>query len=252
MRNIFTIVRRELKVYFFSPLAYVILAGFSAIMGWMFYALLTRYVSQLQQYTGLHMGKAMTLQEGLIRPLFGNMNLLLLFLVPFITMRLLSEERRNGTLVLLMTTPVSVIEIVLGKFFSALALVGVALAITLTYPAILMYLGHPDLGAILMNYLGTVLMVSCYAAVGIFFSAVTENQIVAGFLSLGTNLLFWLISWVDPTSKMGDICSYLSLITHYDRFGEGVLDLKDLVYLLSFVVVWLVFTHRVVESHRWK
>lgn len=254
MKNTWIIAKRDFKSYFTSPIAYIVIAGFMVIMGWMFFFNLSHFNMQNMQYQQFNMGKSISITEGIIRPLYGNMNVIFLFLVPFITMRLFAEERKMHTLELLMTSPVTLTEIVLGKFFSAFFLVSIMLALTIVYPVVLFLKGNPDLGPIATSYLGTLLLTSCYLALGTWFSAMTENQIVAGALTFATGLFFWLISWASQSAGpvLGDIIGYLSLIGHYNNFSMGLLNSTDVIFFLSFVFVGLFLTHRTLDSFRWR
>lgn len=254
MKNIWTIASRDFKSYFTSPIAYILIAGFLAIMGWMFFFNLSYFNMQNMQALQMNLGKGVSITDGIIRPLYGNMNVIFLFLVPFITMRLLAEERKNSTIQLLLTSPVTLSEIILGKFFSSFLLVLVMLGLTLTYPTVLFLFGNPDPGPILMSYLGTALLVGCYLAFGLLFSAMTENQIVAGALTFAFGLFFWLINWAAQSvgSTWGDILNYLSLINHYNNFSQGILNSTDIIFYLSFIGLGLFLTHRVLDSFRWR
>jgi ABC-2 type transport system permease protein len=254
MRNIWTIAKRDFKSYFASPIAYIVIAGFMGIMGWMFFFNLSHFNTQNIQYQQFQMGKGMSITEGIIRPLYGNMNVILLFLLPFVTMRLFAEEKKQHTIELLMTSPLTLWEIVLGKFLSSFLLVTVMLSLTLVYPIILGVTGNPDWGPILTSYIGTLLLASCYLAIGIFCSSTTENQIVAGALTFAAGLFFWLISWATQTAGpvWSDVFTYLSLISHYNNFGQGLISSSDVIFYASFVGLGLFFTHRVLDSFRWR
>jgi ABC-2 type transport system permease protein len=254
MRNVWTIARRDLRAYFTSPLAAIIIAGFLAIMGWMFFFNLSHFQLQNMQSQQFNMGRSVNITDGIIRPLYGNMNVIFLMIMPFITMRLLAEERKNHTIELLITSPTTLTQIILGKFLSALLLVAVMLAFTLVYPAVLFYTGNPDWGPIFTSYLGTLLLAGCYIAIGLFFSSMTENQIVAGSLTFAAGLFFWLISWASQNAGpvWSDVLTYLSLISHYNNFGQGMLNTPDVFYYLSFIATGLFLTHRVLDSYRWR
>jgi ABC-2 type transport system permease protein len=254
MKNIWTIARRDFRSYFMSPVAYLVIAGFTAIMGWMFYMSLAYFHQMSMQYQQFNMGKGASITDQIIRPVFGNMNVVFLLLVPFITMRLFAEERRNQTIQLLLTSPVTTLEIVLGKFLSAFLLVAVMVGTTLFYPIILALTGNPDFGPIFGSYLGTLLMASCVLVIGMVYSAMSENQIIAGALSFATGLFFWLISWAQSTAggTWGEIFGYLSLISHYNNFSMGVINTSDLTYYLSFIFFGIFMTHRVLDSYRWR
>lgn len=255
MKNVWIIARRDFRAYFNSPIAYIVISGFLVIMGWMFFYNLQHFFMQNMQYQQFNMGKGASITEGIVRPLYGNMNVIFLFLVPFITMRLFAEERKQHTIELLMTAPVNLTEIILGKFFSSFLLVFVMLALTFVYPAVLAVTGNPDWGPVLTSYLGTLLLASCYLSMGVLFSSMTENQIVAGALTFASGLFFWLIAWASQTAGpvWGDILNHLSLINHYmQSFGQGILNTSDIVYYLSFVGFMLFLTHRILDSFRWR
>jgi ABC-2 type transport system permease protein len=252
--QIWTIARRDFRAYFTSPIAYIVIAGFLGIMGWMFFFNLQHYSMQNLQYQQFNMGKGISITDGIVRPVFANMNVIFLFLVPFITMRLFAEERKVHTIELLLTSPVTLTEIILGKFLSSFLLVAIMLALTVVYPATLFATGDPDLGPILASYLGTALLASCYLSLGILFSSLTENQIVAGALTFAGGLFFWLVSWASQAAGpvLGDVLNHLSLISHYSGFSQGIIQLSDAFYYLSFIFVGLFLTHRVLDSFRWR
>ncbi len=252
--NIWTIARRDFRNYFTSPIAYIVIAGFLGIMGWMFFFNLSYFNYQNMQYNQMNAGKAASITDGIIRPLYGNMNVIFLFLVPFITMRLFAEERKLQTLPLLLTAPLTLTEIILGKFFSAFLLVCSMLGLTLVYPIVLIACGNPDIGPIFTSYVGTLLLASCYLSIGVLFSSMTENQIVAGALTFAAGMFFWLISWATQSAGpvWGEILQYLSLIGHFSNFSQGLLSSSDVVYYLSFIGIGLFITHRVLDSYRWR
>jgi ABC-2 type transport system permease protein len=254
MTNIWTIARRDFRAYFTSPIAYILIAGFLMIMGFFFFFTLNHYISASMQFRFGGGGKVPSLNEGVLRYVFGNMNVVLLFVIPFITMRLLAEEKKLHTIELLMTSPLSLTEIVLGKFLSAILLTSVMLGLTLVYPLILIIFGNPDLGPIISSYIGTFLLAGSYLAVGLMFSSMTENQIVAGVLTFITLLFFWVISWASQSAGpvMSDVLNYLSLIGHYNNFSQGLVSSADCVFYLSFIGLALYITHLVLDSFRWR
>jgi ABC-2 type transport system permease protein len=254
MGNIWTIARRDLRSQFYSPIAYIVLACFLLIMGWMFFQNLNYFASQNMQYQQFGGGKSPSITDGIIRPLFGNMNVIFLLLLPFVTMRSFAEEKKLHTIELLLTAPVTLTEIILGKFLAAFTFVVIMLAVTSVYPIVLVATGNPDLGPILTSYLGTLLMASCVLSIGIFFSATTENQIVAGALNFATILFFWIISWASQSAGpvWGEVLTYLSLIGHFNNFTQGILNTSDVAYYLSFAGIGLFLTHRVLDSYRWR
>lgn len=255
MTNIWTIARRDFRTYFTSPIAYIVIGVFLAIMGWMFFFNLSHFAMQNMQYSQMHMGHGQTITDGIVRPLYGNMNVIFLFLVPFITMRLFAEEKKQHTIELLLTSPVSLTEIILGKYLSSFLLLSLMLALTTIYPIVLQITGNPDWGPIFTAYLGMLLLCGCYLSMGILFSAMTENQIVAGALVWAAGLFLWLVSWGATSAGpvWSDLLNYISLINHYmSGFGQGILNTSDVLYYFSFIGFMLFLTHRVLDSYRWR
>ena len=244
--------------YFRSPIAYIVITVFAIIFGYFFVSILSLFVRQslmAAQYAEEY-GQAMhlNLNEMVIRPLLMNVSVVSLFLVPMITMRLFAEEKKTGTIELLMTSPVTDVEIILGKFLAALLLYGVMLALTFIYFLLLFRYGNPDWKPLAAGYLGLLLLGGCFMALGTLLSTVTRNQLVAGMLTFGLFLMLWVIDWVNDyaTGPIGQVASYLALTTHLENFAKGVLDLRDTVYYLSVIGLGLFLTVRSVESVRWR
>lgn len=255
--NIKTIAKKDFRSYFGSPLAYIVMASFLFILGFMFSAIFENFINTVQRFDGgnpMMGGKTPSMSDMVLRPLFGNMNVVLLFLVPFITMRLFAEERRNNTIELLFTAPVSWWDIVLGKFISAFSFVAVMLSITLVYPAVMSMGAKPDLAVLAMGYLGTLCMVGVYVSVGMWCSSMTDSQIVAGITTLLLILFMWIIKWgaLASTSVLSDILGYLSIVEHYEDFSRGVFNTKNLVFYFSATGIWLYMTHKSLESYSWR
>lgn len=246
----FLIARKDLRSYFSSPLAYIIVAIFMLLVGWMFVNLFSYYLMSSGQFSAMNMGQKPTLAENVIRPLFGNVNVILLFVAPFITMRLLAEERRDHTVELLLTAPLRPWTIVLGKFLAGTGMLAVMIGATFVYPLILQLVGRPDWGVILCAYLGLLLLSATYVSIGLFWSSRTENQVVAAVLTFGTLLFFWLISWASHRAGpvWSDVLNHLSLIGHYTNFAMGVIESSDIVYYLSFTGFGLFLTNLSVEA----
>jgi ABC-2 type transport system permease protein len=259
MSTTLAIAWREFRSYFLSPIAYVVLALFLLLTGYFFYASLADFVNQslaADQRAGMLGGAAapMNVNEWVVRPFFYNISVLTLFLVPMITMRLLCEEKRNGTIELLMTSPVTELEIAAGKFLAGYGLYLVMLAGTAIPLAILFLLGHPDPGPVLSGYLGLVLVGAGAIALGTLVSSLTENQIVAGFTGFALFLLLWIVNVAADltTGVTARVLSYLSIVRHFDDLSKGVVDLRDIVFYLSLVVFGLYATMRSLEALRWK
>ncbi|MEE9258940.1 MAG: ABC transporter permease subunit, partial [Nitrospinaceae bacterium] len=171
-----------------------------------------------------------------------------------ITMRSFAEERKLRTFPLLLSSPIHLREIVLGKFIACMAVVTIMILLSSYSTAFLLMLGDPEKGPILTGYAGILLMAGCYVSVGIFASSLTDSQIVAAVISFGFTLFMWIIGWASQAvgAGMGEVLKYLSLIDHLERFLKGILDSSDLVYYLSFIILGLFLTHRVLDSQRWR
>ena len=255
MNNILAIAHKELKSYFASPVAYVVI-GFSAILfGWFFINLLYYFDrTQMQAGSGFQGPQAINVNEIMISSLFLNVSVILLFTLPLITMRTYAEEKRSGTIELLLTSPLTDLQIVMGKFLGGLVLYGAMLAVTLVHMAILFAYGNPEWRPIATGYLGLILMGACFLSLGLFVSSLTRNQIIAGMVTFAVFLMFWVVNWIatfmGPTSQA--VLNYLSITEHLNDFARGVIDTKHLVYYLSFIAFSLFLTVRAVDSERWR
>jgi ABC-2 type transport system permease protein len=199
-------------------------------------------------------GMPMDLNEWIIRPVLMNVSVIGLFIIPMITMRVFAEEKRMGTMELLVTSPVRDIEIILGKWLGALLMYACILGISLLNILILFAYGKPDWKPLLVGYLGLLLQGGCLLAIGTFISTTTRNQIIAGVGAFAVSLLLWVLDWVTAfeTSTTSKVLSYLSVVQHFEPFSKGVLDTKDIVFYLSFIFFGLFLTARSLESLRWR
>ena len=254
MRNVIVIFKKELKSYFASPIAYLLLAIFAVIFGFFFYSATRFFILQGMQMQMMGRGMPMDVNEYVIRPLLTNASVIGLFLIPMITMRLYAEEKRAGTIELLMTSPVRDLEIVLGKWLAALVLYASILAVSGINIAVLYASGRPDLKPILVGFLGLLLQGGCLLAIGIFISTLTKNQIIAGGATFAVCLMLWVLDWVSAydQSAWAKVISYLSVVTHFEPFSKGVIDTKDIIFYLSMIFFGLFLTTRSVESLRWR
>lgn len=254
MRNVLVIFKKEMKSYFASPIAYLLLTIFAVIFGFFFYSATRFFVLQGMQMQMMGRGMPMDVNEYVIRPLLTNASVIGLFLIPMITMRLYAEEKRSGTIELLMTSPVRDLEIVLGKWLAALVLYAAILGISGINLGILFAFGRPDWKPILVGFLGLLLQGGCLLAIGIFISTLTRNQIIAGGATFAVCLMLWVLDWVSAydQSAWGKVVSYLSVVTHFEPFAKGVIDSKDVVFYLSMIFFGLFLTTRSVESLRWR
>lgn len=254
MRNVMVIFKKELKSYFASPIAYLLLAIFAVIFGFFFYTATRFFVLQGMQMQMMGRGMPMDVNEYVIRPLLTNASVIGLFLIPMITMRLYAEEKRSGTIELLMTSPVRDLEIVLGKWLAALVLYAAILGISAINIGILFAFGRPDWKPILVGFLGLLLQGGCLLALGTFISTMTRNQIIAGGATFAVCLMLWVLDWVSAydQSASGKVIAYLSVVTHFEPFSKGVIDSKDVIFYLSMIFLGLFLTARSVESLRWR
>jgi len=259
MRNIWTIARKELNSYFRSPIAYCVLAMFAFIFGYFYYQQLSMFILQsltAAQYAQMYGQEAppMNVNDMVIRPLQYTTGVLCLFLVPMITMRLFAEEKRSGTIELLMTSPVTDVQVIVGKFLAALMLYMAMLGITLLHFLVLFRYGYPDWKPMAAGYLGQFLLGCCFLSIGLLFSTFTRNQLIAGSMTFFTLLFLWVldISSQYSGSWWGELAHYVSLTPHIQNFSKGVIDLKDTVYYLSVIALGLFLSVRSVESVRWR
>jgi ABC-2 type transport system permease protein len=254
IRNVSAVAGKELRGYFASPVAWVMMGLFALIFGWFFLSYLTFFVRSSMQAAFGGGPPTMNVNMELIRPLLSNASVLVLFLLPMVTMRVYSEEKRSGTIELLLTSPLTDFEIIAGKFLGAVGLYLGLLAVTAVYIGLLFIYGDPEWRPLVAGYLGLLLLGGCFIAVGLFISSTTKNQMVAGAATFVVGLLFWIISWfadsAGPTTAQ--ILSYLSITEHFDDFGKGVIDTKHVVYYLSFISFGLFLTLKSVDSERWR
>ena len=255
MNNILAIAHKELKSYFSTPIAYVVIGFFALLFGYFFYAMLVIFNQQSAQFGGAE-GGAVDINQQLIRPLFLNASVILLFVLPLITMRTYSEEKRSGTIELLLTSPVTDVEIILGKFLGAMALYAAMLAITVIRMLVLFSYANPkpEWTVPVIGYIGLLLMGGCFISVGLLISSLTKNQIVSGMVTFAVFLLLWVINWIasftGPTTQ--SVLNYLSITDHFDDFTRGIVDTKHLIYYFSVMSFGLFLTARSVDTERWK
>jgi len=250
MNNVLAIARKELSSYFASPIAYVVVGFFALMFGFFFYSLLLYFDRQSLQAAG----QAVNVNEQFLRPVFLNATVIFLFVLPLVTMRTYSEEKRSGTIELLLTAPLTDLQIILGKFLGAMGLYAAMLAITLVHVGLLFVFGNPEWRPVVTTYLGLLLMGGCFISVGLLISSLTKNQIVAGMITFGVFLMLWVINWIasfmGPTTQQ--VLNYLSITDHLDDFTKGIIDTKHLVYYVSFITFGLFLTARSVDTERWR
>jgi len=255
MQNILAIWQREMKSYFASPIAYVVLTVFLFLSGFFFFSILSSVVQAIMMQSQFGQGSQAYDVPGIVtRALFQTTSVVLLFIVPMLSMGLFSEERKRGTIELLLTTPVGNLQALLGKYLASLTfLLILFVASAITISPLFIY-GQPDWKPILSGYLGMFLYGAALLAMGLFISTLTENQIVAVVITFGVSLVLWLIESLSG-STVGvakNVISYLSVIGHLEDFIKGVLDTSHVIYYVTFAFVGLFLTYRSLESMRWK
>lgn len=254
--NIFKIWKKEIKTYFYTPMAYVFLGAFSFVIGIMF-LLFLRAVDFYQKQQSMMGNEAITIDR-FSEAFYGNMNMLLLFVIPFFTMGLFTDEVKKNTLVLLLTSPVRHIELVLGKFLSGFTMVAIMLGLTLVFPVFLTLYAEggngPDPGVVFTTYLGLFLVGAFYVAVGLFWSSVSKSPLTAVMLTFATLFGFWLISFAAQSSSgtVQAILNQLAVVEQFNGLMKGVVEAKTLAFFLSGIGLSLFLTHRSVESYSWR
>ncbi len=244
---IFTIARAELRRMFLSPLAWIILAVVQIILAWMFLNHVEYFFLMQSQLLG--MGGEHGVTEAVAMQLFGNAAIVLLLVVPLISMRLVTEERRNKTLALLFSAPLSMTEIVLGKYLGLLSFLLIQIVLIALMPLSLLIGGGIDAGLFASGLLGLTLLIAGFAAVGLFMSTLTQHQTIAAVSTFGALLLFWLLDFTREGMNVG-VLAYLSLLNHYEPFLRGVFDTRDAVYHLLFISVFLALSVRRLDMDR--
>jgi ABC-2 type transport system permease protein len=238
MANVLTIFGKEFKSYFVSPIAYVFIMVYLVVTNFLF-------------FQGFFL-----INQADMRGYFGLLPWIFLFFVPAITMRTWAEEKKMKTLEVLLTWPIRDAELVVGKFLAAFAVLALALALSITIPITILFLGNPDVGAIVCSYFGALLMGAAYLAIGLWLSSITENQIVAFILGVVATFVLFIVgtpfvtmaapAWLVP------VLSYLGLGTHFDSISRGVIDSRDIIYYFSVIGFFLFLNVRSLESRKWE
>jgi ABC-2 type transport system permease protein len=255
--NILAIANRELRSYFVSPIAYAVISFFAFAFGFMFLVYVWGFLDQVEKMGANPMMGMQTpnVNQMLIRPLIMQLGVIWLFLLPMVTMRTYAEEKRSGTIELLLTTPLTDVQIILGKFLGALGLYAAMLAATLPAIAVLFAYGNPDWPPVVATYLGLLLFGASFIAFGLWISSMTQNQIVAGVATFMLLLLLLLVGWVrDFTTSpfVLQVISALSIYEHLDDFTKGIIDTRHIAYYVSVIVFGLFLTARSVDAERWR
>jgi ABC-2 type transport system permease protein len=256
LRNIGAIVEKEWRHYFGSPIAYVALFVWTMLFGGFFALTFERFLMYSVRGGMEGGGPKMSLNDWVIGAVLHNMAVVALFVTPMLTMRLFAEEKRQGTIELLSTAPITDLQIVLGKFLGALSVYVLMLLSSLPNFALLWHYATvaPEWKPVASGLLALLLLGGSFISLGLFLSTLTKNQVVAGSLTFGLGLGFWILGWMDePTAgTITKVVVYLGLLTHSEDLMKGVIDLKDVVYYLSFIGFGLFLAHQSVTSQRWR
>jgi ABC-2 type transport system permease protein len=240
MRTIITITKKELKSYFFSPIAYIYLVVYLMFMGVWFFFINNFFIQE----------------QATMRGYFGPLPIVFLFFIPAITMRLWAEEKRAGTIELLLTLPIKDHEVVLAKWLASFLFLSLSILLSATIPFSIKVFagGNLDLGVIVASYLGAILMGGAYLAIGLFISFLTENQIIAFILSVVSIFALWVVGEVIMILPVAaaPVAEFLGLGNHYESIGRGVLDSRDLIYYASVIGFFLYLNVQFIAARRWR
>jgi len=250
MSSVLLICQKELKSYFASPIAYLLMAFFGLIFGFGIYTATRDFMRFSFQAQMQGQSVPINLNQQIIQPLLGFASTISLFLTPMITMRLFAEEKKTGTIELLLTSPVTDLQVILGKWLGAMLLYVCILAMSMINLALLFAWGKPDIRPVLVAFLGLLLQGGCLLAIGEFVSILTSNQIIAGGVTFFVCLMLWLLNWFTSfdSGTTASIVNYLSIVTHFDNFSKGVIETKDVIFYLSMIFFALFITSRAMES----
>ena len=255
MKNIYPIFKKEVSSYFGSPTAYIVITIFLLISGYFFYSGFAFFsLISFRSMGNPAILQQLNINEGVVKPLYGNISIILLLIIPLLTMRLFAEEKKSGTIELLLTYPVKDSEAILGKFFACAFLLFFMLLLTGFYPLLLILFAKPEIEPILSIYLGLFLMGISFIALGTFASSLTENQIVAASITFGTLLFFFVIGWASSLvgSTFGKVLEHLSIMEHFSNFAKGIIETKDIIYYVNFTIFFLFLTSSSLESKKWR
>jgi ABC-2 type transport system permease protein len=254
MLQAYNVFRKELRQFIYSPVAYIVAGVFHAILGYFFYNALISYARRVVEMSGTGIpDTTFTPTTVVLHGLFNSMGTVFLLLTPLITMRLVAEEKRARTIEMLMTSPLSLYSILIGKYVAALFVYSVIILTTLYMPFVVDILSTVNWSHVLVAYLGLFLIGAAMISVGLFASTVTEKQVVAAVLSIGILVIFWFVGGgIGSASQQAtDFMREISLYMPFYHMISGLLDLRDIFFLISYSVVMLFLSHRVMEAGRW-
>lgn len=258
--KVVVLAEKELKQFFVSPIAYVVMMIFLTLSGYFFYAGMLHfseqykyYKSMAQMYKNTEVLQQFNLNQMVIGPALFNMIFIFLFIVPLIMMRSFAEERKQKTDELLITSPITSSELIAGKFFGSLLFVLIMISPTILYQVLLFYFSSPELGPVLSGYLGIVLFACAAVSIGLFASSVTENQIIAAVISFVILLFMFILNMVNLSEGwVLKLVSYISVSSHIRNLLQGVIDTRDVMYFFSIIFLFLFLTKRSLETRGWR
>ncbi len=238
IRNIWAIAWREIRSYFVSPIAYVVMSGFGILTGWIFFNLLGRFMQMAtiyRQFGNPQMMQQLNLHDMVVQPTFMNITIILILMFPALSMRVLAEERRQGTDELLLTSPLSTGQIVVGKFVAIMAVFMGMLSMTAPFFGVLVWKGNPGVAQIGAGYLGLFCMGATFAAIGTFTSSLTRNQVIAAVSCFVVLLMMYVIDWISASSSglVREVLQFISFVRRYADFVKGIVDVRNLMYFAS-------------------
>ncbi len=255
MKNLLPFIKKELRAHFYSPIAYIVAGVFLGLIGYFFFSSVQGFSMQAIQISGSGRDLSGFNPTNIImKGLFRSMGTIFILLTPLITMRLIAEEKRARTMELLMTSPLNITTILTGKYIAALIIYAIIILSTLYIPLTIEYFSTVSWGHLFSAYVGLILLGMAMISIGVFCSSVTDKQVIAAVLTIGVLILFWFVGGVigGHSEDISKIMRELSLFGHFENLYSGLLDTRDVVYLISFTTVILFLSHRVLESSRWK
>jgi ABC-2 type transport system permease protein len=255
LNNLFPFIKKELRAYFYSPIAYIVAGVFLGLIGYFFFSSLRGFSAQAIQFAGsAEEISGFNPTNHIMKGLFRSMGTIFILLTPLITMRLIAEEKKSRTMELLMTSPLSITTIIAGKYIAALIIYVLIILSTFYIPLTIEFFSDVSWGHVLTAYLGLILTGMAMISIGVLCSSVTDKQVIASVLTIGILVLFWFVGGVigGHSEDISKIMRELSLFSHFENLYSGLLDTRDILYLLSFTMVALFLSHRSLESSRWK
>lgn len=250
MIPVLAIARRELGGYLSSPIGWIALIVFTLIAALFFNLTLWRYASQAMQ-----LGMEEGITEQMVQGFFGNLTVIGLLLIPAVTMGVIAQDRRERSIELLLTSPVSSLQIALGKYLGAFAFVVLMIATTAYVPGLLYWMGDPDTGVMVSCYVGFTVLMGVFVAIGLFASSLTDNQLIALALAFALSLGMWIVGWLGSIlgeGSLATIVKHISMLSHFETISRGVLHVNDAVYFLSVILFFVFATTQRVEALRWR